>query len=325
MRQIMYIEAIREALREELNRDKDVFLLGEDIGEYGGAFGVTRDLFSEFGPERIRNTPMSESAITGIAAGAAINGLRPVAELMFMDFITLAMDQILNHMSKFRYMYNGQVKVPVTIRTPAGAGRGYGPTHSQSLEAWLMNVPGIKIAAPSTPYDAKGLLKSAIRDDNPVVFIENKLLYAKSGEVPEKDYTLEFGKAAIRREGTDITLIAHSGMNALAMEAAIEPEKEGISAEVIDPRTLKPLDIKTITNSIKKTHKAVIIEEGCKLCGIGAEIASQIIENAFGHLDAPVRRIAAADVPIACCPSLERAAIPSRESIIKAVKEIKDV
>jgi len=325
MRQILYLEAIRETLRDELKRDKNVFLLGEDIGVYGGAFGVTKGLINEFGPDRIRNTPMSEAAIPGIATGCAIGGMRPIVELMFMDFITLAMDQIVNHMTKLRYMYSGQVNVPVVIRMPAGAGRGYGPTHSQSLEAWLMNVPGIKIAVPSTPYDAKGLLKAAIRDNNPVAFIENKLLYETKGNVPKEDYIVDFGNAMIRKEGKDVTIIGHSRMNVLALEAAKELQKEGIDAEVIDPRTLKPLDIITITKSVKKTGNVVIVEEGCKTCGVGAELAAQIIESAFDYLDSPIKRIAAADVPIACCPALENEAIPNKEAIIQIVKQIKNV
>ena len=287
MKDIFFSEAIREALSEEMRRDENVFLLGEDIGIYGGAFGVTKGLFEEFGSKRVRDTPMSESAITGVAAGAALGGARPVVEIMFMDFLTLALDQILNHMSKFRYMYNGQFKVPVVIRLPSGAGRGYGCTHSQTLESWLLNIPGIKIVVPSTPYDAKGLLKTAIRDDNPVVFIENKLLYGTKEKIPEEEYAIPFGKAIVRKKGTDVTIVTYSRMCILALEAANDLEKENIHAEIIDLRMLKPLDITTIVESVKKTGKVIIIEEGYKTGGVGAEITSQIITNAFDYLDAP--------------------------------------
>lgn len=326
MREITYIEAIREALQEEMRRDSSVFLLGEDIGLYGGSFGVTKNLVNEFGKERVRNTPMSEAAITGAATGAALAGMRPVAELMFMDFISLVIDQLQNNAASFRYISNGQLKVPLVIRTPSGSGRGYGATHSKSLEAFLMNIPGLIIVTPSTPHDAKGLLKSAIREDNPVVFIEHKLLYGLKGEVPEKDlekdYVVPIGKAEVKKKGKDVTIVAHLKMNHLALEAAEELEKTGVDAEVIDPRTLKPLDFDTIAASVKKTNKLMIVEEGFRTGGIGAEISAQISEKLIDYLDAPIIRLGGEDLPIPCCPSLEKNCIPTKELIINNVKKL---
>lgn len=317
-----YLEAIREAMQEEMRKDKSVFLLGEDIATYGGAFGVTRGMLEEFGEERIRNTPMSEMGIVGAATGAAMIGMRPIAEIMFMDFMGLITDQLINNSANFFHMSNGQFSVPMVVRTPAGAGRGYGATHSKSLEALLMCIPGLKIVAPSTAYDAKGLLKASIRDNNPVVFVEHKLLYGISGEVSEEDYTVPLGKAKIVKQGSDLTIIAHLRMNKLAIEAAEELEKQGIDVEVVDPRTLAPLDNKTILESVKKTGKVIIVEEGFKTAGVGAEISARIAEMAMDYLDAPILRIAGEDLPIPCCPTLENLCIPNKDIIIEKAKKL---
>ncbi|MEM2703815.1 MAG: pyruvate dehydrogenase complex E1 component subunit beta [Candidatus Bathyarchaeia archaeon] len=322
MRKINYRQALNEALREEMLRDESVFIMGEDVGVYGGAYGVTRGLYDEFGPERVRDTPISEAAIAGAAAGAAMTGMRPVAEIMYIDFITLAMDQIVNIAAKNRYMFGGKSIVPVVYRTQGGAGRGIAAHHSGSLEAWFVHSPGLFVVMPSTPFDAKGLLKTCIRDNNPIVFIEHKMLYNVDGEVPEAEYTVPLGVADIKRTGTDVTIIAYSRMVYTALEAAEDLSREGIEAEVVDPRTLKPLDLETIIKSIKKTHRAVVVHEACKTCGFGAEITSLIMEEAFDYLDAPVIRVAGADVPIPMSPVLEAAVVPSKEKIIDAVKKI---
>jgi len=321
-RKISYRQALNEALREEMLRDERVFIMGEDVGVYGGAYGVTRGLYDEFGPERVRDTPISEAAIAGAAAGAAMTGMRPVAEIMYIDFITLAMDQIVNIAAKNRYMFGGKSIVPVVYRTQGGAGRGIAAHHSGSLEAWFVHSPGLFVVMPSTPFDAKGLLKTCIRDNNPVVFIEHKMLYNVEGEVPEVEYTVPLGVADIKRVGTDVTIIAYSRMVHIALEAAEELAKEGIEAEVVDPRTLKPLDVDTIIKSVRKTHRALVVHEACKTCGFGAEITSLIMEEAFDYLDAPIVRVAGADVPIPMSPVLEAAVIPSKENIIEAVKKI---
>ncbi|MDI6805410.1 MAG: alpha-ketoacid dehydrogenase subunit beta [Candidatus Bathyarchaeia archaeon] len=323
MRKIAYREALREALREEMRRDPTVFLLGEDIGKYwGGAFKVTEGLAEEFGEERVRDTPISESAIIGVGVGAAITGMRPVAEIMFGDLTALAMDQIANQAAKIRYMFGGQVKCPLVIRTPFGAGVNIAAHHSQSLEAWFMHVPGLYVAVPSTPYDAKGLLKSAIRGNNPVIFCEHKLLYPVEGEVPEEEYTVPFGVADIKREGEDATIVATLYMVHKALEAAKTLEKEGVSVEVVDPRTLTPLDKQTIINSVKKTGRIVIVSEDCKTAGVSAEIAAIIAEEAIDYLDAPIKRVAEPDTPIPFSPPLEQYVIPDEKAIIKAVKEV---
>jgi pyruvate dehydrogenase E1 component beta subunit len=305
-------------------RDERVFLLGEDIGRYwGGAFKVTKGLAEEFGEERVRDTPISESAIIGVAIGAAITGMRPVAEIMFGDLTALAMDQIANQAAKLRYMFGGQISVPLVIRTPFGGGVNIAAHHSQSLEAWFMHVPGLHVAAPSTPYDAKGLLKTAIRSENPVVFCEHKLLYPVEGEVPEEDYMIPFGTATIRREGTDITIVATLYMVHKALNAAKTLEKEeGINVEVVDPRTLVPLDKKTIIESVKKTGRVVVVSEDCKTAGVTAEISAIIAEEAIDYLDAPIKRVAAMDTPIPFSPPLENFVIPDENRIIRAVKEI---
>jgi len=322
-REITYAEAIREALRQEMRRDERVFLIGEDIGIYGGAFGVTYGLLEEFGEERVRDTPISEQTIAGAAIGAALIGMRPVAEIMFMDFVTLAMEQIVNQAAKLRFMFGGKAKVPMVLRTPAGSGTGAAAQHSQSLEAWFVHVPGLKVVMPSTPYDAKGLLISAIRDDNPVIFVEHKLLYKTKGPVPEEEYTIPLGVADVKREGSDVTIVATSIMVRRALAAAEKLAQEGIEAEVIDPRTLKPLDTETIISSVMKTGRALIVHEAPKTCGFGAEVSARITEGeAFFYLDAPVRRLAGMDVPIPYNPKLERGVVPQEEDIIKAVREL---
>ena len=323
MRELTYRDALREALREEMLRDKTVFLLGEDIGRYwGGAFRVTKGLAEEFGDERVRDTPISESAIIGVAVGAAITGMRPVAEIMFGDLSALAMDQICNQAAKICYMFGGQTKVALVVRTPFGAGVNIASHHSQSLEAWFMHTPGLLVAAPSTSYDAKGLLKTAIRGNNPVMFFEHKLLYPIEGEVPEEDYTISFGTADVKLEGEDATIFATLYMVHKALAAAQELRKEGISVEVIDPRTLVPLDKQAIIKSVKKTGRIVIVTEDCKTAGVSAEIAAIVAEEALDYLDAPIKRVAEPDTPIPFSPPLEQFVIPNEETIIKAVKEI---
>ncbi len=323
MREITYAEAIREALRQEMRRDKNVFLIGEDLGIYGGAFGVTYGLLDEFGEERVRDTPISEAAIAGAALGAAITGMRPVAEIMFMDFTTIAMEQIVNQAAKIKFMFGGKVKVPMVVRTPAGSGTGAAAQHSQSLEAWFTHVPGLKVVMPSTPYDAKGLLISSIRDNNPIIFIEHKLLYKTTGEVPEEEYEIPLGVADIKRKGEDLTIVATSIMVQRAISASKELEKDGISVEIVDPRTLKPYDKKTIIESVKKTGKVIAVHEACKTGGFGAEIAAMISESeAFDYLDAPIKRLGGLDIPIPYNRNLERHAVPQVEDIINAAREL---
>jgi pyruvate/2-oxoglutarate/acetoin dehydrogenase E1 component len=323
MRELTYRDALREALREEMLRDKTVFLIGEDIGRYwGGAFKVTKGLAEEFGDERVRDTPISESAIIGVAVGAAITGMRPVAEIMFGDLSALAMDQICNQAAKICYMFGGQTKVSLVIRTPFGAGVNIASHHSQSLEAWFMHTPGLQVAMPSTPYDAKGLLKTAIRGNNPVMFFEHKLLYPIKGEVPEEDYTVPFGVADVKLDGEDATIFATLYMVHKALAAAQELRKQGISVEVIDPRTLVPLDKQAIIKSVKKTGRIVIVTEDCKTAGVGAEIAAIVAEETLDYLDAPIKRVAEPDTPIPFSPPLEQFVLPNEKTIIKAVKEV---
>jgi pyruvate dehydrogenase E1 component beta subunit len=320
---ITYREALREALREEMQRDSTVFILGEDIGRYwGGAFKVTDGLAEEFGDERVRDTPISESAIIGTAVGAAITGKHPVAEIMFGDLTALAMDQIANQAAKIHYMFGGQANCPLVIRTPFGAGVNIASHHSQSLEAWFMHVPGLYVAVPSTPYDAKGLLKTAIRGNNPVFFCEHKLLYPIEGEVPKEEYTIPFELAEIKREGTDATIVATLYMVHKALNAAKELEAEGINVEVVDPRTLTPLDKKAILKSVRKTGRLVIVSEDCKTAGVSAEIAAIVAEEAIDYLDSPIKRVAEPDTPIPFSPTLEQFIIPNEKAIIKAVREV---
>ncbi|MFX0197712.1 MAG: alpha-ketoacid dehydrogenase subunit beta [Candidatus Hodarchaeota archaeon] len=326
MRKITYRDALNEALREELRRDERVFLLGEDIGrDWEGAFKVTKGLAAEFGDERIRDTPISENAIAGVAVGAAMTGMRPVAEIMFGDLIALAMDQIVNQAGKIHYMFGGQVNVPMVLRTPFGAGKNIAAHHSSSFEAWFMHSPGLKVAVPSSPYDAKGLLKTAIREENnPVLFFEHKLCYPLDGEVPEEEYLLPFGEADIKRKGEDVTVIATLYMVHKALAAAETLSKEEINAEVIDPRTLVPFDKDTVFNSVKKTGRVVIVTEDCKTGGVGAEITAMIVEDedTFGYLDAPIKRVAAPDTPVPFSPSLEQFYLPSEQTIIESIKEL---
>lgn len=323
MRSITYCDALREALREEMLRDQCVFLLGEDIGRHWhGAFKVTRGLAEEFGDERVRDTPISESTIVGAAIGAAITGMRPIAEIMFGDLLTLAMDQIANQAAKLRYMFGGQTKVPLTIRTPLGAGVSTAAHHSQSLEAWFMHIPGLQIAVPSTPYDAKGLLKTAIRSENPVIFFEHKLLYQMDGLVPEEEYLIPFGEADVKKKGDDVTVVATFLMVHKALAAAKALEVDEVNVELIDPRTLNPFDVTTLLNSVRKTGRVVIVSEDCKRAGVGAEIAAIIAEEALDYLDAPIKRVSAPNTPIPFSPVLERYVIPDEKQIVRAVKEV---
>ncbi|CAM5440624.1 pyruvate dehydrogenase [Bacillus safensis FO-36b] [Bacillus safensis subsp. safensis] len=323
VREISYLEAVREAMSQEMRENQDVFILGEDIGVYGGAFGVTRGMIEEFGPERVRNTPISEAAIAGGAVGAALTGMRPILELQFSDFITIAMDQLVNQAAKTRYMFGGKGKVPLVVRTPAGSGTGAAAQHSQSLEAWMAHIPGLKVVQPSTAYDAKGLLKAAMDDDNPVIFYEHKLLYKTIGEVPEEQYSIPLGKADVKRSGKDVTIVATAIMVQKALEAAKELEAEGIDVEIIDPRTLVPLDEETIIESVKKTGKCIVVHEAVKRGGYGGEIASMIAESeAFDYLDAPIKRLGGLAVPIPYNPTLEKAVIPQVPDIIEAAKEL---
>jgi pyruvate/2-oxoglutarate/acetoin dehydrogenase E1 component len=315
-------EAIREALAEELARDPMVFLMGEDIGRAGGVFMVTAGLQEEFGPDRVMDTPISEAGVAGLGVGAAMTGMRPVVEIMFSDFLTLAMEQIANQAAKMHYMTGGQAQVPLVVRTTIGAGRGAAAQHSQSMQAWVAHVPGLKVVMPSTPYDAKGLLKSSIRDNNPIIFLEDKMSYDVKGPVPTEEYTIPLGVADVKRQGEDVTLVATSSMVQVALKAADLLEQEGISAEVVDPRCLKPLDKETIVASVCKTTRAVVIDEGCLSYGVTAEIASIIADEAFFYLDAPVKRIGALDVPVPMVPVLERTTIPNEEQVVEIVREL---
>ena len=322
MREITYREALRQAIREEMKRDKTVFLMGEDVGVLGGVYGISKGLLEEFGPERIRDAPISEAAIVGAGLGAALVGMRPISEIMTINFATLAMDQIVNQCAKLRYVFGGKAKVPLVIRTQGGGGRNAAAQHSQSLEAWFVHVPGLKVVMPSTPYDAKGLLKTSIRDDNPIIFIEHILLYNTKGPVPDEEYTIALGEAEVKREGKDITVVATSLMVHKALKAAEELEKEGISLEIIDPRCLVPFDIETIIKSVKKTGKMLVVHEACERGGIAGEIIAMVVERAFDHLDAPIKRVAGLNVPIPYSTVLERMAIPDEQDIVKAVKDL---
>ncbi|MEM1586980.1 MAG: alpha-ketoacid dehydrogenase subunit beta [Candidatus Bathyarchaeia archaeon] len=327
MREITYVEALNEALKEEMRRDERVIVMGEDVqlgySGRGGLFLVTADLMREFGPERVRDTPISEEGFVGAAIGAAITGLKPVVEIMYADFLLCCMNQIVNVAAKLRYSTGGQLKVPIVIRTMIGQGRGVGSDHSQVPIAWFMNIPGLKVVVPSTPYDAKGLLKSAIRDESPIMFFESFLLYRTKGFVPTEEYTVPLGEADVKRKGTDITIVAISTMVPRALLAAKKLKEEfNIDAEIIDPRTLVPLDKKTIINSVMKTNRLIIVESGVKTCGIGAEIASIVAEEAFDYLDAPIKRVAAPHIPAPASPALEQLTIPSENDIIRAVREI---
>jgi pyruvate/2-oxoglutarate/acetoin dehydrogenase E1 component len=319
MPEVTYSQALNMGLREEMRRDPRVFCLGEDIKD--STYGVTRGLYDEFGAKRVIGTPISEAAIGGAALGAAAVGMRPVAEFMYMTFMMCAMDQLVNQAGKMKYMFGGKAVLPIVYRTMAGAGRANAAQHTQSLEAWFSHVPGIKVVMPTTAYDAKGLLKTSIRDDNPVVFIENKVLYATAkGDVPDDDYTVPFGKAAIRREGKDVTIVGLQRMVEIALEAADLLAADGIEAEVIDPRTLVPLDVDAIASSVKKTHRAVVVHEAHERIGFGAEIVAQIVTHAFDYLDAPPVRVANPNVPTPFSRTLEELSIPSAAQVAQAVR-----
>ena len=322
MKRIMYREAIAAALAEEMRRDEKVFVMGEDVAITGGVYKATKGLLDEFGPQRVRNTPLSECAIAGAATGAAMCGARPVAEIMHIDFTGVAMDLFLNQMSKMCYKTNGQVTVPLVIRTQGGRGRSNGCTQSQSLEALFTHIPGLKVVMPSTPYDAKGLLKSAVRDNNPVIFIEHKGLYQTKGDVPEEEYLIPLGQADVKREGTDVTVISWSKTVLTAMEAAKQLETLGISAEVLDLRSLVPLDMDAIAKSVSKTGRTVITHEACKRSGYGAEIAAKISEELFDELDAPILRVCGANIPVPNATQPEIESAPTAEKIVAAVKRV---
>ena len=322
-REITYLEAVREALTQEMRRDPTVFLLGEDIGVYGGAFGVTWGMLDEFGPERVRDTPISEAAIAGAATGAALMGMRPVMEIMFMDFLTISMNQLVNQAAKMRFMFGGKASIPMVCRAPAGSGTGAAAQHSQSLEAWFVHTPGIKVVAPSTPADVKGLLVASIRDNNPVIFMEHKLLYRMKGAVSEEPYTIPLAEADVKREGRDLTVIAYSIMVPRSLEAAEQLAAEGIEIEVVDPRTLKPLDAETLVRSVSKTGRVLIVHEAPVTGGVGAELAATIADSeAFDYLDAPIRRLAGRNVPIPYNRTLEAAAVPQVEDIVTAARAL---
>ena len=314
-------DAIARGLRESLDGDDRVFLIGEDVGAYGGAYAVTKGLLDEYGPERVRDTPISESAIVGSAIGAAMGGMRPIVEIMTINFTLLAMDQIVNHAAKLRYMSNGQFSVPLVIRTVTGGGAQLGATHSQSLEGWFASVPGLKVAVPSTPYDALGLLRTAVQDDSPVVFAEHALLYGARGDVPDDWYDVPFGVAEVRRAGSDVTIVAHLRMVEVALKAAEElATTRGKEAEVVDLRTLRPLDIDTVVESVTKTGRAVVVEEAWRTGGFGGEVASAIQEAAFDYLDGPVARVGGVDVPAPYASALETAALPSPRAVLDAIE-----
>jgi len=321
-REISLAQAVNEALAEELRRDPAVFLIGEDVAEAGTPFKVTSGLVEEFGPERVLDSPISEAGITGIGLGAAMTGMRPVVDIMFGDFLTLVMDQLANQAAKVHYMSGGRLQAPLTVRTTLGATRRSAAQHSQSLHAWVAHVPGLKVALPSTPYDAKGLLKTAIRDDNPVVFFEDKMMFAVKGPVPDGEYTIPFGVADVKREGEDVTIVATSSMVYVGLEAAELLADEGVSAEVVDPRTLVPLDRETLVASAKKTGRVVVVDEGHTSYGASAELAAAIAEDAFYWLDAPVRRAAAMDVPVPFSPVLEDQTVPTPESVAALSKSL---
>ncbi|CUA89626.1 Pyruvate/2-oxoglutarate/acetoin dehydrogenase complex, dehydrogenase (E1) component [Chelatococcus sambhunathii] len=323
VRELTYAEAIREALAIAMEADERVFLFGEDVGVYGGAFGVSGDLVHRFGTERVIDTPISELGIAGAAVGAAITGMKPVLEIQFSDFVTLAMEQIVNQAAKIRFMFGGKAKVPMVVRLPGGSGTGAAAQHSQSLEAWFAHVPGLKVIQPSSPHDAKGMLLSAIDDPNPVLIFEHKLLYKTKGHVPEGDYRVPIGKAAVRREGRDLTIVGSSIMAVRTAAAAQKLAEEGIDAEVIDLRSLRPIDFDTIAASVRKTHRLMVVYEGVKTMGIGAEISAMIAESdAFDFLDAPIVRLGGAEVPLPYNPVLEKAAVPQEEDILAAARRL---
>ncbi len=322
MAEMTYGEALRATLEEEMGRDPALMLIGEDIGRFGGVFGVTKGLLDKFGPQRVRSTPISEATIVGAALGAAMTGTRTVAELMYVDFVGCAMDQLMNQVAKMQYMSGGKLKAPLVIRTTQGGGRGNAAQHSQSLESLFLHIPGLKIVLPSCPHDARGLLRSAIRDDNPVLFIEHKMLYATRGPVGEGDHLIPFGQAAVKREGRDVTLVTLSQMVQRALKAAEKLAAEGIEVEVVDLRTLVPMDLETVLASVRKTNRAVVAHEACRRGGWGAEVAAEIQARAFDHLDAPVARVGARAVPVPYSKPLEDFVIPNEEWLVEAVREV---
>src|SRR5919202_447956 len=322
MAEVTYCQALHDALREEMNRDPNVFVLGEEIGIFGGSYKVTEGFLAEFGPERVLSTPISENAIMGLATGASMTGLRPVAEIMTINFIIVGMDQLVNNASKIPYMFGGEARTPLVVRTPSGAGHQLTAQHSQVLEVWFAYVPGMYVVAPSTPADAKGLLKASIRDDNPILFVENLVLYNQRGEVPDGDYVVPIGKADIKREGEDVTIVSYSRMVQVALQAAEALANEGISAEVVDLRSLRPLDMDTVVESVKKTNRAMIVHEGWRKFGAGAEIAAQIQEFAFDYLDHPIERVTGVEVPLPYATSLESAALPKVEYVIEGARSM---
>ena len=323
MREITYAEAIREALRQEMKLDDEVFVFGEDVGAFGGCFGVTGSLYDEFGPDRVMDTPISEAAILGTALGAALMGLRPVPEIMFVDFMTVCMDYLTNQAPKTRYMCGGQVqKLPMVVRAPSGGWIRAAGQHSQSLEGWFTQVPGLKVVMPATPHDAKGLLTASLRDNNPILFIEHKVLYGVAGPVPEEEFVIPLGQAEVKREGTDVTLISYSFMLNKALSVAEQLTGQGISAEVVDLRTLNPLDHDTIAQSVQKTHKAVVVQEAVEMGGVASQVVKSLMDSSFDYLDAPIKTVAAANTVIPFSPPLEDAMLPSEEKIVAAVMEI---
>ena len=321
-RQISYREAVSEAIKEEMARDDRVFLIGEDVGILGGAFSSTKGIYDVFGDKRVLDTPISETAIVGYALGAAMAGMRPIAEIMRVDWMTICMDEIVNQTAKMRYLSGGHPEVSLVIRAAAEGGIGLGGQHSQSFEAWFVHVPGLKVVMPSTPYDVKGLLKAAIRDPDPVIFLEPGVLYGVSGPVPEEEYVIPLGEAEVKREGKDVTIVAWGTLLPKTLNAAQTLANDGIEVEVVDPRTLRPLDIDTIVDSVKKTGKLIVAHEAMKTCGVGAEVVALVQERAFDHLDAPIQRVATPDVIIPVNRSLERLVLPQEETIVEAVRSI---
>ena len=315
-------EALNQAMKEEMRRDPSVFLLGEEVGQYQGAYKITQGMVQEFGEWRVRDTPIAEEAIAGVAVGAAFVGMRPIAEMMTFNFSILALDQIVNHAAKYRYMSGGQIRCPMVMRGPSGAAAQVAAQHSQAFESWFVHIPGLVVVMPSTPRDAKGLLKSAIRDDNPVIFMENEVLYNLKGEVPDEEYTIPLGLADVKRPGKDVTIVAWSRSTQFALQAAELLAKDGIEAEVVDPRTLRPLDEDLIFDSVRKTNRCVVVEEGWRYAGFGAEIADRVQRECFDALDAPVIRVTAADVPMPYSRMLEKAYLPQPEKVVDAVKQV---
>ncbi len=315
-------EALNQAMKEEMRRDPSVFLLGEEVGQYQGAYKITQGMVQEFGDWRVRDTPIAEEAIAGIAVGAAFVGMRPIAEMMTFNFSILALDQIVNHAAKYRYMSGGQIRCPLVLRGPSGAAAQVAAQHSQAFESWYAHVPGLVVVMPSTPKDAKGLLKSAIRDDNPVIFMENEVLYNLKGEVPEEEYTIPLGLGDVKRAGKDVTIVAWSRSTQLALQAAELLAKDGVEAEVVDPRTLRPLDEDVVFESVRKTNRCVVVEEGWRYAGFGAEIADRVQRECFDDLDAPVLRVTSADVPMPYSRMLEKTYLPQPEKVVAAVREV---